>query len=74
MSPLLFKVNQAPVYADEFIQAVVGMSVLITLAMTLKVLLVRRNKKRDESYGPPRYDYAFSDLTDFKNVNFRYQT
>ena len=74
MSPLLFKANQAPVYADGFIQAVVGMSVLITLAMALKIILVRRNKKRDEMYGPPRYDYAFSDLTDFKNVNFRYQT
>jgi hypothetical protein len=74
MSPLLFKAQQAPVYSDGFIQVVVGMSCLIVLAGILKVLLIRRNKKREEIYGPPQYDYAFSDLTDFKNVHFRYQT
>lgn len=58
-SSLLFKVNQAPVYADGFIQTVVRMSVLIMLPMILKVILMRRNKKWEEMYGPPRYDYAF---------------
>jgi hypothetical protein len=74
MSPLLFKANQAPVYRDGFIQSVVGESALIILSVILKIMLTRRNKKRDEMYGEPRYDYAFSDLTDKKNVNFRYAT
>src|ERR1700685_4633022 len=74
MSPLLFKAQQAPVYADGFIQIVVGMSALIVMAIILKLLLVRRNRKREETWGPAQYDHAFSDLTDLKNLNFRYQT
>jgi hypothetical protein len=33
---------------------------------------MRRNKKRQEEYGDPTYDEAFTDKTDHKNKNFRY--
>ena len=73
MSPLLFKAQQAPVYADGFIRWHECLDQIV-MAIVLKLLLVRRNRKREETWGSAQYDHAFSDLTDLKNFNFRYQT
>lgn len=49
----------------------------VVLSFVLRGVLVRRNRKRDELYGPvPEggdvVGEAMRDLTDFENARFRY--
>ena len=45
---------------------------LIVLALSLRVLLSRRNKKRDEKYGEPSTQHGLEDMTDRQNKSFRW--
>lgn len=35
-------------------------------------MLSRRNKIRDEKYGPPQYRHGLEDMTDRENKSFRW--
>jgi hypothetical protein len=72
MAPLIFIATQAPGYVGGF----TGITICTVYAgiapQVARFILSRRNKKRQEEYGDPTYDEAFTDKTDHKNINFRY--
>ncbi|KAK3054088.1 hypothetical protein LTR09_004866 [Extremus antarcticus] len=74
VGPLLFKTEDAPVYAPGF-QAVVITSLLVAvLAVVYRYLSIWENKKRDKGGIMEAYEHAYDDdLTDRKNPQFRYQ-
>jgi len=72
MAPLIFISNQAPRYTGGFIGITVCTVYAGIAAQVTRLILIRRNKKRQELYGDPSFDDAFTDKTDHKNLNFRY--
>lgn len=42
------------------------------LAQGLRVILSRRNRRRDEKYGEPQYQHGLEDMTDRENKSFRW--
>jgi hypothetical protein len=72
MSPLIFVAQQAPGYIGGFTGVTVCTIYAMLMSQIIRYLLVRRNRKRDEQFGMPSYDEAFTDKTDHQNKNFRY--
>jgi len=72
MAPLIFVSTQAPGYAGGFTGITVCTIYAGIASQVARLILIRRNKKRQEMYGDPSYDEAFMDKTDHKNHNFRY--
>lgn len=72
MAPLIFTANQAPAYKGGFTGVTICTVYAGIAAQVARFILMRRNKKRQEEYGDPTYDEAFTDKTDHKNKNFRY--
>jgi len=72
MAPLTFKSQQAPGYRDGFLSMTVCTLYAAIAPQVMRFILSRKNKKRDEIYGEPSYEDAFTDQTDQKNHNFRY--
>ncbi|OQV09244.1 hypothetical protein CLAIMM_13385 [Cladophialophora immunda] len=73
IGPETFRAKDAPQYIPAKLTIVVILSIAIVLAITLDLLYVLENKKRDreEPQDLPQ-DYEFLDLTDKENRNFRY--
>ncbi|VUC28703.1 unnamed protein product [Clonostachys rosea] len=76
IGPHAFIGAESPTYptgCKTIISCAAGQIVCVVL---LRVLLVRRNKMRDEAHGPAEAtmntEDAIIDLTDFENRNFRY--
>ncbi|SPN99240.1 related to allantoate permease [Cephalotrichum gorgonifer] len=74
MGPLLFSAKYAPRYDESFAGILVCFVVLVVMALALRVMLSRRNKKRDEKYGEPRSQNGLDDMTDKENKSFRWMT
>jgi len=72
MAPLIFISTQAPGYAGGFTGITICTIYAGCAAQVARWMLVKRNKKRQEQYGDPTYEEAFSDKTDHQNKNFRY--
>lgn len=73
IGPHAFLASESPVYETGCKVGIACAAVQIVLAFALRVLLVRRNKKRDSMcLPPPDLDAAMEDLTDFENSHFRY--
>jgi ACS family allantoate permease-like MFS transporter len=72
MAPLTFKAAQAPGYRDGFMSMTICTVYAGIAAQVARLILIRRNKKRQEQFGDPNYDEAFTDKTDHKNHSFRY--
>ncbi|KAK9233755.1 putative transporter [Lipomyces kononenkoae] len=75
VGPHAFIASEAPIYqtgCKVIIGCVVGQ---IVIALLLRALLIRRNKKRDTDASLSEYecvDETLQDVTDFENKNFRY--
>ena len=73
IGPHAFLSKEAPIYQTGCKVGLACAAGQIFLAFALRVLLVRRNKKRDAlGLPPPEIDAAMQDLTDFENPHFRY--
>lgn len=72
MAPLIFVAEQAPGYVGGFTGVTICTIYAGIAAQVARLLLIRRNKKKQELSGDPRYDEAFTDKTDHQNLNFRY--
>jgi hypothetical protein len=42
------------------------------VSLVLRFFLARKNKVRDEKYGPPQFQHGLDDLTDKENKSFRW--
>ncbi|KAJ4370747.1 hypothetical protein N0V83_005268 [Neocucurbitaria cava] len=73
VGPLLFKPEDAPVYAPGF-KAVLGTSVAAAvLSVVYRYVCIWENRKRDKTGTLEGFDHAYEDdLTDVKNPQFRY--
>jgi len=72
MAPLLFVSSQAPGYVGGFTGITICTVYAAIVSQVIRLILIRRNKKRQEEFGDPTLDDAFTDKTDHKNKNFRY--
>ncbi|KAL1959131.1 hypothetical protein VTO42DRAFT_2918 [Malbranchea cinnamomea] len=73
VGPILFKPEDAPVYAPGFIAVLVTSIVGLLLAIVYRYVALYINRKRDKAGTLEGFDHAFEDdLTDGKNPQFRY--
>jgi sugar phosphate permease len=72
MAPLIFVAEQAPGYVGGFTGITICTVYAGIAAQVARLILIRRNKKRQEECGDPTFDEAFTDKTDHKTHNFRY--
>lgn len=71
--PLLFKTNDAPVYATAFAVTVAGLAAAVVLSVAYFFVCRFENAKRDRSGTTEAFEHAYNDdLTDRKNLQFRY--
>jgi ACS family allantoate permease-like MFS transporter len=68
-APLIFVADEAPAYTGEFIGITVCVIYCMLASQVVRLILIKRNKKREALYGEPSYDEAFTDQTDHKNKN-----
>jgi hypothetical protein len=74
MAPLIFKAQQAPSYKSGF-EGIAICTIWAGVApQIVRLILLRRNKKRQAEFGDPLFDEAFTDKTDNQNKYFRYLT
>jgi len=70
--PLLFKPQDAPVYAPGFVAVLITAIVASVLAIVYRYVCIWDNRKRNQT-GVEGFENAFEDdLTDKKNPQFRY--
>ncbi|KAJ4087082.1 hypothetical protein NW760_002989 [Fusarium oxysporum] len=73
VGPLCFKKGDAPRFEPGFIVVVVTSIIAGLLALVYRVLCMWSNSKRDKSGTTEGFDHAYEDdLTDKKNMQFRY--
>ncbi|KAL6415591.1 allantoate permease [Ilyonectria robusta] len=72
IGPLMFDASYAPRYDRSFIGILICFVVCFVASETLRFLLVRENRKREEHYGPADFSQGLDDLTDKENKSFRY--
>jgi ACS family allantoate permease-like MFS transporter len=77
VGPQTFLVKQAPTYQTAKILIVVSYIITSVCLITMYVLNVwenRRRDRKDEKLPPELHNSEFADLTDFQNPEFRYAT
>ncbi|KAF2013611.1 MFS transporter [Aaosphaeria arxii CBS 175.79] len=73
VGPLLFKPEDAPVYAPGFVAVLITAIVAAALSVVYRFFCVWENRRRDKSGTTEAFDNAYDDdLTDMKNPQFRY--
>ena len=73
VGPLLFKPQDAPVYAPGFIAVLITSIVAAALAIVYRYVCIWDNRKRDRSGTMEAFEHAYEDdLTDKTNPQFRY--
>ncbi|KAF2727747.1 MFS transporter [Polyplosphaeria fusca] len=73
VGPLLFKPQDAPVYAPGFIAVLITAVVAAMLVIVYRFVCVWENRRRDKTGTLEGYENAYEDdLTDVKNPQFRY--
>lgn len=71
--PHAFLKKESPTYSTGCIVSLACVAGQVVVSFCLRALLMRRNKTRDELYGPPQaVTGEIEDRTDFENPNFRY--
>lgn len=77
IGPHAFLARESPIYSTGCTVNMCCAAGQVVLAFMIRTLLIRRNKMRDEMYGPAPLGQALTegmieDVTDFQNPNFRY--
>ncbi|KAF5228976.1 hypothetical protein FAUST_10706 [Fusarium austroamericanum] len=78
IGPFLFFPSEAPGYSSGFLATTICFGVSTLTMLLLRFTIIRENKRRDKlqqnSVGvhEERYHLELSDITDRKNLNFRY--
>lgn len=74
IGPQIFREKDAPNYTPAKIVLIVAMSCPVFLALVLRQIAIRENRKRDsEGLVGYRADVMTLDLTDIENKSFRYE-
>ncbi|QKX55285.1 uncharacterized protein TRUGW13939_02377 [Talaromyces rugulosus] len=72
IAPQIFQNSDAPRYLHGFLAHIVIYAVYVCLVLVTRVILVRRNRTKNQQSREISHDLAFEDLTDLENPNFRY--
>ncbi|PGH01141.1 hypothetical protein AJ79_08012 [Helicocarpus griseus UAMH5409] len=73
VGPIIFKPEDAPVYATGFITVLIASIVSAVLAIIYRYVAIYENRRRDRTGMMEGFEHAFDDdLTDRKNLQFRY--
>lgn len=72
IAPQIFRDNDAPRYLHGFLAHIVVYVVYIALVIITRVIIMARNRSKEQATTELSHDEAFRDLTDRENPNFRY--
>lgn len=74
VSPECFLASQKPTYSTAKVTFAVGAAITVGLEITMLLINIRDNLKRDKKETPPKPEEGldFADLTDFEQPGFRY--
>lgn len=73
IGPQLFQARWAPRYYNTLYIHIGLYVALILILLAMRLLIVRRNAKRDAAFvGENVHEHAFDDKTDLQNAEFRY--
>lgn len=72
IAPQIFRDNDAPRYLHGFLAHIVVYVVYIVLVIITRVIIMTRNRSKEQVTTELSHDEAFRDLTDRENPNFRY--
>lgn len=72
IAPQIFRTSDAPRYLHGFLAHIVIYAVYVALVVVTRLVLVARNRSKDQQSSGAFYDFSFNDLTDRENPNFRY--
>lgn len=72
IAPQIFQNSDAPRYLHGFVAHIVIYAVFVALVFLTRVILMARNRSKEQSLSEISHELAFEDLTDRENPNFRY--
>lgn len=72
IAPQIFQNSDAPRYLHGFLAHVVIYAVFIGLVVLTRMILMARNRLKEQESREISHELAFADLTDQQNPNFRY--
>jgi cytochrome c biogenesis factor len=72
IAPQIFQEKDAPRYLPGFLVHIGVYAVYVGLVVLTRIILLRRNHRKDAVVTEITHELAFQDLTDIENPNFRY--
>lgn len=72
IAPQIFQNKDAPRYLHGFLAHIVIYAVYVALVVVTRVIIMARNRSKKQVTSEVVHDFAFEDLTDRENQNFRY--
>ncbi|KAG5927388.1 hypothetical protein E4U42_002299 [Claviceps africana] len=72
MGPFIFNAKWGPDFEQSFLVLMFCFTSCFVLALGLRSMLVRENRRREREFGPPDTLHGMQDLTDRENKSFRY--
>ncbi|KAJ5546733.1 hypothetical protein N7494_004318 [Penicillium frequentans] len=72
IAPQIFQNSDAPRYLHGFVAHIVIYAVFVAFVSLTRVILMARNRSKEQGSSEISHELAFEDLTDRENPNFRY--
>lgn len=72
IAPQIFRDNDAPRYLHGFLAHIVIYAVYVGIVIITRVIIMTRNRSKEQARSEVSHDAAFQDLTDRENPSFRY--
>lgn len=72
IAPQIFQNSDAPRYLHDFVAHIVIYAVFVALVFLTRVVLMVETRSKEQGSSKISHALAFEDLTDRKNLNFRY--
>ncbi|KAJ6013229.1 major facilitator superfamily domain-containing protein [Penicillium herquei] len=72
IAPQIFQNSDSPRYLHGFLAHIVIYAVFVGIVILARVILVARNRSKEQGSSEISHELAFEDLTDRENPNFRY--
>ncbi|KAH6889804.1 major facilitator superfamily domain-containing protein [Thelonectria olida] len=72
IAPQIFREKDAPRYLPGFLAHIVIYGVYLGLVVLTRIVLMARNRRKENQVSEVTHELAFQDLTDTENPNFRY--